>query len=108
MQWLTLLSFAIPELLALGVAFALLAGNARPGAGRRLGMIGISVMLVASLAGLVLNVAQSLGLHVLNGDIHPMHSVLTSLRVLLNVVSLAGLLTVVWGLCRATRETPAP
>jgi hypothetical protein len=37
-----------------------------------------------------------------------MLSVLTSLRVLLNVLSLAGLLTVVWGLCRATRETPAP
>lgn len=108
MQWLTLLSFAIPELLALGVAFALLAGNARPGAGRRLGMIGIAVMLVASLAGLALNVAQSFALQVAGGDVHRMLSVLTSLRVLLNVLSLAGLLTVVWGLCRATRETPAP
>lgn len=108
MQWLTLLSFAIPELLALGVAFALLASNARPGAGRRLGMIGIAVMLVASLAGLVLNVAQSFALQAAGGDVHRMLSVLTSLRVLLNVLSLAGLLTVVWGLCRATRETPAP
>ena len=108
MQWLTLLSFAIPELLALGVAFALLASNARPGTGRRLGMIGIAVMLVASLAGLVLNVAQSFALQTAGGDVHRMLSVLTSLRVLLNVLSLAGLLTVVWGLCRATRETPAP
>lgn len=108
MQWLTLMSFAIPELLALGVAFALLAGNARPGAGRRLGMIGIAVMLVASLAGLALNVAQSFALQAAGGDVHRMLSVLTSLRVLLNVLSLAGLLTVVWGLCRATRETPAP
>lgn len=108
MQWLTLLSFAIPELLALGVAFALLASNARPGAGRRLGMIGIAAMLVASLAGFALNVAQSFALQTAGGDVHRMLSVLTSLRVLLNVLSLAGLLTVVWGLCRATRETPAP
>lgn len=105
MQWLTLLSFTIPELLALGVAFALLASNARPGAGRRLGMIGVSVMLIASLAGLALNVAQSFALQAAGDDLHRVLSVMTSLRVLLNIVSLAGLLTVVWGLCRATRET---
>jgi hypothetical protein len=107
MQWLTLLSFTIPELLALGVAFALLASNARPGAGRRLGMIGLSVMLAASLAGFALNVGQSFALQTIDGDVHRMLGVLTSLRVLLNVLSLAGLLTVVWGLCRATRETEA-
>ena len=105
MRWLTLLPFTIPELLALGVAFALLAGNARPGAGRRLGMIGVSVMLIASLAGLALNVAQSFALQAAGDDLHRVLSVMTSLRVLLNIVSLAGLLTVVWGLCRATRET---
>jgi hypothetical protein len=107
MQWLTLLSFAIPELLAMGVALALLAGNARPGPGRRLGLIGISVMLAAAVAGIALSVVQSFALQHADGDIPRMLGAMTSVRVLLNMVSLAGLLTIVWGLCRHTHEADA-
>jgi uncharacterized membrane protein YjjP (DUF1212 family) len=107
MQWLTLLSFAIPELLAMGVALAMLAGNARPGPGRRLGLIGISAMVAAALAGTALSVVQGIVLQNAGGDLQRMLGVMTSVRVLLHIVSLAGLLTVVWGLCRATRADDA-
>jgi hypothetical protein len=107
MQWLTLLSFAIPELLAIGLALAMLAGNARPGPGRRLGLIGISVMLAAAVAGIALSVVQGFALQNVGGDLQRTLGLMTSLRVVLHIASLAGLLTVVWGLCRATREADA-
>lgn len=107
MQWLTMLSFALPELFGLSLALVLLLTNARPGAGRRLGLIGIAVMLAAAFAGLGLSVLQSLWIQTADDALRAQLSALTSVRVVLNVLSMAGLVTVVWGLCRATRDAEA-
>jgi hypothetical protein len=105
-QWLTLLAYSLPELFGLGIALALLATNARPGPARRLGMIGIGAMLCVSLLGLGLSVYQQMMIANAAGDhvsIERMFSVLSAIRIVLNLVSLGGLLAVVWGLCTATR-----
>jgi hypothetical protein len=105
-QWLTLLAYSLPELFGLGIALALLATNARPGAARRLGMIGIGVMLCVSLLGLGLGVYQQILIANAAGDhasIQRMFSILSGIRIALNLVSMGGLLAVVWGLCSATR-----
>jgi hypothetical protein len=100
--WLSVLSYVVPELIALGVALFLLLTNARPGPARQLGLIGISVMLGASCGGLVVSVLTGLSL---SGGA-PMSSLLTVLRTLLNISALVGLLCVVWALCQATRSAP--
>lgn len=97
--WLSLLTYALPELFALGVALALLLTNARPGPERRLGLIGIGIMLGASCAGLALSVLLGVSLSGGGG----MSSAFSVLRTLASVCSLGGLLCVVWALCRATR-----
>lgn len=99
--WLSVLTFSLPELFALGVALALLLTNARPGPGRRLGLIGIGTMLGASCAGLALSLLQGFSL----ADGGGMSSLFSVLRTLINVCSLGGLLCVVWALCRATRAS---
>lgn len=109
MYWLTLLGYALPELFALGIAIALLTTNARPGPGRRLGLIGIGVMLVAAFAGTGIGIVQQLWINDYgaqsSADLSRMFSMLAMVRVAINLVSMAGLLTVVWGLCRATRDS---
>ncbi len=105
-QWLTLLAYSLPELFGLGVALALLATNARSGPARRLGLIGIGAMLIAALLGLGLSVYQQIMIANMATDhasIQRMFSILSAIRILLNLVSMGGLLAVVWGLCRATR-----
>ncbi len=110
MQWLTMLGYTLPELFALGIALALLGTNARPGAGRRLGLIGTGVMLLASLAGFALGIGQQWWMQRLadssSVDIGRIYSMFGAVRIAINIVSMAGLLTVVWGLCRATRDEP--
>jgi apolipoprotein N-acyltransferase len=103
MQWLNIAAYALPEFLGLGLALVLLFSNARPGPGRKLGLIGISLMLGASLIGFGLSVLQILWVQNAQGTIQEMFQALNAARVLLNVVSMAGLVTVVWGLCRATQ-----
>lgn len=106
-QWLTLFAYAVPELFGLGIALALLLTNARPGAARRLGLIGIGAMLAAALLGLVLSVYQQIAIANAAGDalsIQRMFSIISAIRIALNLVSMGGLLAVVWGLCGATRE----
>ncbi|MFZ5637740.1 MAG: hypothetical protein ACOY82_14260 [Pseudomonadota bacterium] len=111
MPWLTMLGYALPELFALGIALALLSTNARPGAGRRLGLIGIGVMLLASLAGFAVGIVQQVWVADYSAqsaaDMSRIFSMFGALRIAINLISLGGLLTVVWGLCRATREAPS-
>ena len=104
--WLTLLAYSLPELFGFGIALALLATNARPGPARRLGMIGIGAMLGVSLLALGLGVYQQILIANAAGDhvsIQRMFSILSAVRIALNLISMGGLLTVAWGLCSATR-----
>lgn len=105
MQWLTMAAYALPELFGLGIALALLMTSARPGSGRKFGMIGIAMMLGTALAGLGVSILQTLWIRNADGNLQDTLTLLTVVRVTLNVVSMAGLVTVVWGLCRATHET---
>ena len=105
MQWLTMAAYALPEFFGLGLALVLLMSNARQGAGRKLGLIGILLMLGASLIGFGLSILQALWIRNAGGTIQDMFQAVSAARVLLNVISMAGLVTVVWGLCRATRGT---
>lgn len=105
-QWLTLLAYSLPELFGLGIALALLGTTARPGSARRLGLIGISAMLGVSLLGLGLGIYQQILIANAAGDhvsIQRMFSILSAIRIALNLISMGGLLAVVWGLCTATR-----
>ena len=105
-QWVTLLAYSLPELFGLGIALALLTTTARPGPARRLGLIGIGAMLGVSLLGLGLGIYQQILIANAAGDhvsIQRMFSILSAVRIALNLVSLGGLLAVVWGLCTATR-----
>lgn len=104
--WLTLFAYAVPELFGLGIALALLLTNARPGAARRLGLIGIGAMLCALLLGLGLSIYQQILIANAANDhvsIQRMFSIISAVRIVLNLISMGGLLTVVWGLCTATR-----
>jgi hypothetical protein len=105
---LTTLGYALPELLACGIALAMLWTSARPGKGRQLGLAGIAVMLACALLQLALGLYQNWMIQSLAGDsatqIGTMLARLGVVRLLVNCVSLAGLVTIVWGLCKATRE----
>lgn len=106
MQWLNLLAYSLPELCGLGIALALLATNAQQGPARRLGLLGIGLMLVAAILGLGLSVYQQLMIANANDGasaLGRMFSILGGIRVVLNLISIGGLLAVVWGLCRATQ-----
>ena len=106
MQWLTIFAYSLPELFGLGIALALLATTARPGPARRLGLLGIGVMLCVSLLGLALGIYQQILIANAAGDhvsIQRMFSILSAVRIALNLISMGGLRAVVWGRCTATR-----
>lgn len=103
-MWLGTLGYALPELLGLGIALALLLTSARPGHGRRIGLIGLSTMIAAAVLTIGLVILQNLA--VLNGesgDLTRFFALFSIAHVLLNVVSMGGLVTLVWGLCVQTR-----
>ena len=108
MSWLMLPGYSLPELIGLGIALTLLYTQARPGAARRLGAIGLGVMLAALLLGIGASVFQQLWLSGL-ADPDPtrlgrFYAVLGVVRIVIGLVSMAGLIIVVQGLCRATRD----
>lgn len=91
----------------MGIALALLATNARPGSARRLGLIGIGTMLAVALLSLGLSIYQQNVIANMGGDhasIQRIFSIIGATHVVFNLVSMGGLLAVVWGLCGATRS----
>lgn len=109
-QWLTLFAYAVPELFGLGIALALLLTNARPGAARRLGLIGIGAMLAAALLSLGLGFYQQSVIASMGSDhasYQRIFSIISAIHVVSNLVSVGGVLAVVWGLCGATRSSDA-
>jgi len=107
--WLNLLGYALPGLIGLGIALALLLGNARPGPGRRLGLIGVGIMLAAAVLSVGLAIAQNLIVLGNTGDTAAMSrsfALIGIAHVVLNVLSMAGVVTLTWGLCRQSHATP--
>lgn len=104
---LTTLGYSLPELLACGIALAMLWSAARPGKARQLGLIGIGLMLACTLLQLALGLYQNWAIHSLAGDsatqIGTLFARLGAVRTSINCVSLAGLVMIAWGLCKATR-----
>jgi hypothetical protein len=104
---LTTLGYSLPELLACGIALAMLWTAARPGKSQRLGLIGVGLVLVCALMQLALGLYQNWMIHAAATDsamqISHVFARLSILRMLINCVSLGGLIVVAWGLCLATR-----
>jgi len=104
---LTTLGYSFPELLACGIALAMLWTAARPGKPRQLGLIGAALMLTCALLQLALGLYQSWMVQPANAgtatEIGVFFARLGIVRMLVNCVSLAGLVMIVWGLCGATR-----
>lgn len=107
---LTTLGYSLPELLACGTALAMLWTVARPGKTRQLGLIGVGLMLVCAVLQLALGFYQQWMLHSQTDpaiSLGRMFAMLSSVRLLVNCVSLTGLVLMAWGLCKATRQVDA-
>ncbi len=110
MSALTTLGYSFPELLACAIALAMLWSAARPGKPRQLGLIGIGLMLACALLQLALGLYQN---WVISSAVDSATQISTifarlgALRMLINCVSLAGLVMIAWGLCKATRQGDA-
>jgi hypothetical protein len=107
---LTTLGYSFPELLACGIALAMLWSAARPGKPRRLGLIGIGLMLGCAVLQLGLGLYQNWVISTAADSATQISTVfarLGAVRMLINCVSLAGLVMIAWGLCKATRQAEA-
>lgn len=107
---LATLGYSLPELLAYGIALGMLWTTARAGKPRQLGLIGVGLMLSATLVQLGLSLYQNwmiqssrVGSMV---DLNQLFRLLGVVRVLINCVSVTGLALVAWGLCKATQQEP--
>ncbi|MEO6104449.1 MAG: hypothetical protein ABIP44_12560 [Pseudoxanthomonas sp.] len=107
MPALTTLGYAFPELLACGIALAMLWSAARPGKARQLGLTGAGLMLACAFLQLALGLYQAWMIQAANAgaatEISTIFARLGIVRMLVNCVSLAGFVMIAWGLCRATR-----
>ena len=107
---LTTLGYSFPELLACAIALAMLWSAARPGKARQLGLIGIGLMLGSAVLQLALGIYQN---WVISSAADPATQIgatlarLGAVHMLINCVSLAGLVMISWGLCKATRQADA-
>jgi hypothetical protein len=105
---LTNLGYALPELLACGIALAMLWTTAREGKPRRLGLIGIGLMLLGILLQLGLSLYQNWMIQSSYGgagvDLTRLFGLLGIVRALIQCVSMGGLVLIAWGLCKATQS----
>ena len=103
---LTTLGYSFPELLACGIALAMLWASARPGKPRQLGLIGTGLMLACAVLQLGLGLYQNWVISSAADSATELSTIfarLGAVRMLINCVSLAGLVMIAWGLCKATR-----
>lgn len=104
---LTTLGYALPELLACGIALAMLWTMARDGKPRRLGLIGVGLMLAGVFLQLGLSLYQNWMIQGSYGgagvDLTRLFGLLGIVRVLIQCVSMGGLVLLAWGLCKATQ-----
>lgn len=97
------LSAYIPDLLGIVIGLTMVLGLARPGPERTLAVVGLSLLLTSTLLRLGLTFAQNamLARAGSTGDLSHTLLMFTGVHVLLNLLGLAGLLTLVHGFCRA-------
>lgn len=104
---LNTLGYAVPELLACGIALGLLWIRAQPGKARQWGLAGAGLMLACALMQLAVGLYQNTMIHAMQGgsatDLGRLLALLSGVRLLVNCLSLAGLVMIVWGLCKATQ-----
>jgi hypothetical protein len=103
---LTTLGYALPELLACGIALAMLWTAAHPGKPRQLGLIGVGLMLACAVLQLAVGLYQNWVIGTAADSATQIGMIFARLgmvRMLINCVSLAGLVMIAWGLCKATR-----
>ena len=108
---LTTLGYSLPELLGGGIALAMLWTTARAGKPRQLGLLGVGLMLSATLVQLGLSLYQNWMIQSsYDGsmvDLNQLFQLVGIVRVLINCISVTGLVLVAWGLCKATQQQPA-
>ncbi len=108
-QVLTIFGYALPELLGCGIALAMLLSGTRPGPGRKQGVTGLALMLGSVTIGLLLSLWQNwfVQARFAAGDgteIAHFYATMSVVRILCNLVYMAGLLLLAWGFCRASRH----
>ncbi len=109
-QMLTTIGFFLPDAIGFGVALIVLMTNAHSGQVRRWGVIGVSVMLLCTGCGLALTLYQNHLIAAAAGNVIDMahyFGMIAAIRMLLNIVSMAGFLLVIWALCKATQRDAA-
>lgn len=110
MPMLNTLGYALPELIATGVVLGMFWSAARPGAPRSLGLVGAGLMFGAALLQLGLGLYQQWAmLSFFSKDYDQVRSFYAwfgALRLLVNCISLVGLVLIASGLCKATRQAP--
>ncbi|TXH75532.1 MAG: hypothetical protein E6Q88_03505 [Lysobacteraceae bacterium] len=102
------LGIFLPELLGLTIAFILLSSRAPRGRMRNYGLAGVAIMAVCALLGLALSLFQNaMAMRQAasgGGNLADLYPIMLAARMLLRVVTLGGLLLIVWGLCEASRR----
>ena len=78
--------------------------SARPGHGRRIGLIGLGAMIVAAMLSIALVIVQNLAVRNADGGLSQAFAFFSMAHVVLNVLSMGGLVTLVWGLCVQTQS----
>ena len=102
------LSAYVPDLLGLAIALTMLLGMAHKGRDRRLGVIGIVVMLLSTVTRLGLTILQNamLASETSSNAIGSNLALFSTVHLALNIIGVFGMLLLVYGLCRATKTLP--
>ena len=107
---LTTLGYSFPELLACGIALAMLWTAARPGKPRQLGLIGIGLMLACAVLQLALGLYQNWVISSAVDSATRISTIFARLGAVRHVDQLrfaGGVGDDCWGLCKATRQSDA-
>lgn len=110
MQLLTMVGYQLPELIAALVALALLWTSAQSGPARSKGIAGVGLVLFSVICRFGVSVLQTWMLQQRDAVLNLQHffAAMGIAGMLLNVLSAAGLVLIVWGLCQATRPVAHP
>ncbi len=106
MQLAMTLSFQLPPLLATVAVFCMLMWWTRPAPGRKLALIGASLLLGSSVAHLILGAVQAWMLRTGSDytSVQQVIQLVSLINLLFNLIGSAGLVVLGWGTCRAIQS----